>query len=125
MTKKPAFSREIQNLIAQFRGLPKDKSRSIPRESKPIESLLDLCVKKYKIGQIRPEDTIMAHWKTIIGPENAHRCCPKKISRNILIISTTNPVIRNELQFKQPQILKNLQTLPGCQNITGITFIIG
>lgn len=119
------FSREIENLIAQFRGLPKNLSRSTLRESKGIEGLIDKCVKSYKIGEAHPTDHIMANWKEIVGAKNAHRCSPKTFSRGSLIVTVANPVIRNELQFNRLQIMKRIQALPGCDSLSGITFLAG
>ncbi len=121
----PPFSRNIENLIAQFRGLPRNLSRSTLRDSKAIDALVDACVKSYNIGEEHHTDHIMANWKDIIGAKNAHRCCPKTLSRGNLVITVANPVIRSELQFNRHQIIQRIQALPGCQNISGITFIAG
>lgn len=123
--KPGPFSRSVENLIAQFRGLPKNLSRSTLRESKGIDFLVDSCVKSYKIGDDHHTDQIMANWKDIIGEKNAHRCCPKKLSRGNLVISVANPVVRNELQFDYMKILKRIQALPGCNSISGINFVAG
>lgn len=120
-----AFSRDIENLIAQFRGLPRNLSRSTLRESRPIDSLIQSCLKSYKIGETRPEEQIMANWKDIVGQKNAHRSRPKTISRGSLVIVVANPTIRNELQFDREQIIKRLCNLSGCANISDITFIAG
>lgn len=119
------FSRDIENLIAQFRGLPKNLSRSTLRDSKGIDFLIDSCVKSYKIGEEHHTDHIMANWKDIVGVKNAHRCCPKTFSRGNLVISVANPVVRNELQFSRSQIIKQIRALPGCESISGITFVAG
>lgn len=119
------FTREQENLIALFRNLPINRSKSILRQSKKIDTLIENNLKFYKIGQPRPQDTIMSHWKDIVGSQHAHRCCPKTITRNTLIITVANPVIRNELQFNQLQILQKIQSLPQCENISTITFLAG
>ena len=119
------FSRDIENLIAQFRGMPENLSRSTLRDSKGIESLIDSCVKSYKIGEEHHTDQIMANWKDIVGIKNAHRCCPKTLSRGNLIVAVANSVVRNELQFKSREIINKIQALRGCESILGITFVAG
>lgn len=123
--KPLAFSREVENLIAQFRGLPGNLSRSTLRESKSINGILENCLKVYKIGEARPTDQIMANWKSIVGEKNAHRCCPKTLSRGNLVIAVANPVVRSELQFIRGRIMEEIRALPGCGGITGITFVAG
>ena len=119
------FSREAENLIAQFRGLPKNRSRSTLRESKSIDVLIENLIKSYKIGEARASDHIMANWMDIVGSKNAPRCCPKTITRGNLIITVANPIVRNELQFARSVILKRIRALPGCQEISGLTFLSG
>lgn len=119
------FSRDVENLIAQFRGLPKDLSRSTLRETKGLDFLIDGCVKSYKIGEDHHTDQIMANWKSIVGEKNAHRCCPKTLIRGNLLISVANSVVRSELQFNRSQIIEKIKALPGCDIITGITFFAG
>lgn len=122
---RSSFSRDIENLIAQFRGIPRDLSRSTLRDSKGINFLIDNCVKSYKIGEEHHTDQIMANWKDIVGIKNAHRCCPKTFSRGNLVIAVANPVVRNELQFKSREIISQIQALQGCESISGITFVAG
>lgn len=119
------FPKNIENLIAQLRGLPQNFARSTLRPAKTIDSLIDVNLKSLKLGQPRPEEFIMEHWETIVGKKNAHRSCPKIISKGTLIISVANPVVRNELQFDRIRILKHLSTLPGCNRISNIAFLAG
>lgn len=120
-----SFPQDIENLIAQLRGLPQDYSRSRLRHSQTIDYLIDVNLKSLKLGQPRPEDHIMANWRNIVGEKNAHRSCPKIISKGTLIISVSNSTIRNELLFERSNILKRLCALPGCQHIAGISFLAG
>lgn len=112
------FSKEIQSLIASLRGIPSDRNYRATRPSKSIFDLLSSGLKKYKIGEIRPEALIMGQWKEIVGPSFAHRCSPKTITADgTLIIQTSNSTIKNELLFNQSKILKQIQNIEGCKNI--------
>lgn len=115
------FTRRVENLIAELRNLPTDKSRLRDRGSKPISDLLDTCLKKYKIGQLRPEDIIMSNWKDIVGSKNAHRSCPQAIlSGGVLAIKANNAVIRSEMSFQKQAILAKVRQYPECASIKSI-----
>lgn len=122
---RPNFPRNVENLIAQLRGLPTNFSKSSLRPTKTIDALIDFNLKSLNLGSARPEEMIMANWKDIVGEKNAHRSCPKTISRNTLLISVANSVLRNELEFEKVNILKRVQALSNCKKITGLRFIIG
>lgn len=122
---RPVFPRSVENLIAQLRGLPTNSSKSSLRPTKSIDALIDFNLKSLNLGSARPEEVIMANWKDIVGEKNAHRSCPKTITRNILIITVANSVLRNELEFEKISILKRIQALAHCKKIIGLRFLIG
>lgn len=126
MTQKPyKFSRKTENLIANLRGVPEDHS-PITRETRDLNSLLDRLLDRYKIGQDSLEDRIRESWTSIVGEVNARYCTPKKIERErTLIISVSNPIIRQELQFNQAILLKKLKALKGGAKLNRLTFIAG
>lgn len=119
------FSKQEANLIAQLRGLPINSSKSTLKPVKTIDSLIELNLKFLKLDQPRPQEFIMQNWEAIIGEKNASRACPKTISKDTLIITVANPVVRNELQFDRVRILKQLRALPGCNFISNISFLAG
>lgn len=123
--KKANFSRETENLIAQLRGLPKNSSKSRLRPSKTIEDLIDFNLKSLKLGAPRPEESLMANWKMIVGEKNAPRSCPKSITRNVLFITVANSIIRNEMEFEKINILKRIHSLAHCKNIVSLRFLVG
>ncbi len=120
------FSREVENLIANLRSLPEDKSRSNLRQSYPIDSLIEVILKRYKIGKPTSEETIMAHWTKIMGEDNAHRCSPQRLDEaGTLLVAVNNPVLRRELMFQRAPILKKIQALSECAHIKAIVFMAG
>jgi len=125
MCSLPKFTRETENLIAQLRGIPINLSKSTIRPSKSIEHLIDFNLKSLNLSAARLEETIMANWKTIVGAKNAPRCCPKTITRNVLIITAANSIIRNELEFDRINILNRIHALQECQPIIGLRFLLG
>lgn len=113
------FNRATQNLIADFRRLPRDRSRAIERSTLPLGNLLDTLREQYRIGEPRLEEIIMREWRTIVGNERAHRCAPERILDGCrLVIYVSNATLRNEMQFDQRRILRRLQRIPGCHVIT-------
>jgi len=116
------FSREVNNLIANLRGVPEDRSRSRPRGAKPIDSVVEVILERYKIGQPTAEEVIVKHWKAIVGEETAHRARPMKlVNGKQLIILAANSVIKQELLFAERQILKRIRALPECSAIRDVS----
>lgn len=121
------FSRQTENLIANLRGLPENRSRSRIRPAAPMETLVEKILQRYKIDKPRLEDTLMANWKSIVGEKNAHRCRPTRLveKETKLLIFTANTIVRSELQFNQRKIIQKINTLPDCQKIKAIGFQAG
>lgn len=120
------FPREVQNLIADLRGLPHDRSKAIENGAAKLDTLLEVILKQYKIGEKTPQQEIMENWRSIVGAGNAHRCSPARIVSNIkLVVRVSNPVLRQELQFQKRQILQRLHDLPTCKSLRDITFTAG
>lgn len=116
------FSREVNNLIANLRGLPEDESRSRPRDVKPIDSVVEVILERYKIGKPTAEEIIVKNWKEIVGEETAHRCRPMKlVNGKQLVILASNSVIKQELLFSERQILKRIRALPECGAIRDVS----
>lgn len=119
------FSRHAENLIANLRGVPEDYS-PIVRETVDMGVVFDKILYRYKIGIDSLEDRIREQWIQIVGPANANHCNPVRIERETtLIISVSNPIIRQELQFNQRLILKNLSTIKDGRRIRCLVFRSG
>lgn len=126
MSKKAyKFSRQTENLIANLRGVPEDYS-PIGREIRDMGGIFDRILDRYKIGVDSLEDRIRENWVRIVGTQNAQHCNPVRIEReNSLIITVSNPVIRQELQFNQSLILKNLKSIEKGHRIRYVVFRSG
>ncbi|OUW18538.1 MAG: hypothetical protein CBD18_02510 [Opitutales bacterium TMED158] len=119
------FSRSAENLIANLRGVPEDYS-PIVRETRDMGAVFDRILERYKIGVESLEDRIRDNWAQIVGPANATHCSPARIERErTLIIAVSNPIIRQELQFNQAILLKNLRSIPQGEQIRSVVFRSG
>ncbi len=118
-----AFSRKIENLIANLRGLPEDTSRSFLRKEKHLGDLLKSL--EYKnVKQQSVYDAILSNWAALLGPEYASRCQPLRLSEgNTLIISVPNATLRQQLHFQKNALLKKLQALPLCRGMQNIVLL--
>src|SRR5476651_1602129 len=117
------YPRQTNNLIATLRGLPEDHSVAKLRPAYALGSLIEVLEEKYKLGQAKVEDLIAQHWTEIVGKEAAHRSNPQKvIGGAILLIQLSNPVLLQELRFKQNQILDRIHRLPGGGIIKAVNF---
>jgi len=117
------FSREVEELIANLRGIPMDEDLS-PRGIVPLSSALQVILEQYRIGQKTPQMELMEHWKDIMGEEAAQRCAPARFSNQgtHLTILVHNATLCQELQFQKPEILRRIRTLPTCQTVKRLTF---
>lgn len=127
MERKPyRFSKSVERLIANLRGVPEDTEGIPPKTERDVSSVVDRLMAKYKIGVESLEDRINENWPKIVGAANAKNCTPSRIDRETtLIIAVANPVIRQELEFNKRLILKNLHTLEGARKIRAIVFKSG
>jgi hypothetical protein len=118
------FSVETEQLISELRGLPHDDSRRIDSGSAKLDSVIEVILKQYRIGEKTPQQVLMENWREVIGQSHAHRCSPLRIVNHTqLVVQVSNAVLRQELQFKERQILKKIQTLEGCQNIRQLRLV--
>lgn len=114
------FSKPIEDIIADFRGLPRSVSAASKRHPVSLDNLLVIIKERYKLESPSPERTLVQNWDSIFG-KLAGRCNPIRIKdERTLIISVTNPTLRSELNFKKKQILKQIQMLPHCNAISEI-----
>lgn len=119
------FSRSAENLIANLRGVPEDYT-PIVRETVDMGAVFDKILYRYKIGVESLEDRIREQWVQIVGPANAQHCNPVRIERDTtLIIAVSNPIIRQELQFNQTLVLKNLRAIKDGSQIRAVVFRSG
>lgn len=125
--KKPyKFRKNVERLIANFRGIPENYPGEAPKTERPLANVLDRILTKYKIGQDSIEDRIIENWPQIVGPANAKNCAPNRIEKGrTLIIAVSNPVIRQELEFNKRLILQNLHKIEGGKKIRTIYFKSG
>lgn len=110
-------SKQVEDLIADFRGLPRNVSYSSTRPPIPIENLLVVLKEQYKLEEPSPERSLVENWADVFG-KLAGRCNPLRIKDDhILIISVTNQTLRSELQFQKRAILKRIRKLDYCEDI--------
>ena len=120
------FSRNVENLIADFRGLPPDLSRSRLRATRGLGDVVEQILHKYRIGMSTPEDAIRQAWNEIVGEGNATFCHPLRIDRErTLVIGVSNPVVRQELLFHKATILQRIRTIPAAHHIADVVIRTG
>ena len=127
MPEPHEFSRPIENLIAELRGLPGDQSRSKKRQEQPLGTAIDKLLHKYHIGKDAPDHTIRQHWAEIVGNANAAYSHPVKIDGKTgkLLVQVTHAVVRDELRLLETILLQRVRQLPDCERVTGLTLRAG
>ena len=119
------FSRAVENLIAGFRELPNDQSRSKRRKIVDLASLIDELLVKYRISHDSIEHSIRAKWPELVGAANASYSHPLAVERNQLVVLVSHAVVRNELFLHRLSILAKVKKLPGCEGIKGLALRAG
>jgi len=119
------FSREVENLIAGFRGLPEDDTRSKRRKTADLATLIDELLVKYRISHDSLEHSIREKWPELVGVANATYSHPLVVERNQLVVLVSHAVVRNELFHHRAGILEKLRKLPGCGAIKSLALRSG
>jgi hypothetical protein len=120
------FSRAVENLIADLRGAPEDRSRSRKRREHPLGESIDKLLHKYKIGIDAPDHTIQQHWVEIVGSANAAYSHPVRIDKSgRLIVLTSHAVVREELRLLETVLLQRVRQLQGCETVSGLVIRAG
>ena len=115
------FSKKIEDIIADFRGLPHTVTSSSRRQPEPLDNLLVMLQEKYNLEKPSSERSLVENWEVLFGPSLCERCHPVRIKDgHTLIISVTNQTLRSELQFMKRAILKRIQSLEYCADIKDI-----
>lgn len=115
------FSKTTEDLIADFRGLPRAATASSKREPVPLGDALDHVSKQYGLNQPSAERVLVENWQAIFGPNLASRCNPVRIrNETTLIVSVTNQTLRSELRFRKRHILQKIRQFEHCRNITDL-----
>jgi hypothetical protein len=120
-----AFSRAVENLIADLRGLPADEGRSKKRRPSELAVAIDELLVKYRISHDSLEHSIRAQWPALVGAANASYSHPLVVERNLLVVLVSHAVVRNELFMHRDAILAKLRQLPGCAEIKGLALKTG
>jgi len=119
------FSRTVENLIADLRGLPEDDGRSRKRKPTDLGSLIDALLIKHRISHDSLEHSIRDKWPEIVGVANATYSHPLVVERAQLIVLVSHAVVRNELFQHRLNILAKVKKLPGCEGIKGLSLRVG
>ena len=119
------FSRAVENLIAGFRVLPEDSSRSKRRTPTDLTALVDELLIKYRISHDSLEHSIREKWVELVGVANASYSHPVVIEKGLLVVLVSHAVVRNELFLHRQSILEKLRKVPGCTAIKGLDLRTG
>ena len=119
------FSRAVENLIADLRDLPGDRSRAKNRKPSELTTLVGELLVKYRISHDSLEHSIRDKWPELVGVANASYSHPIAVERNLLVVLVSHAVVRNELFQHRETIMEKLKLLPGCAHIKGLALRTG
>ncbi|MDR0590632.1 MAG: DUF721 domain-containing protein [Puniceicoccales bacterium] len=118
------FSRKIQNLIADFRGLPRDDSLSKSRDERSIAQLFHEILKKYAIkSSVEIAEAVLENWPRIAGNTLCKLCTPQGITAaGTLTVKVQNSVVRQELFLQKKEILQRIHEICPQSGIGDVVF---
>ena len=119
------FSRAVENLIADIRGLPVDNSRSKKRRPTELTTVIDELLVKYRISHDSVEHSIREKWAELVGVANASYSHPLTVEKKLLVVLVSHAVVRNQLFMHKDSIVEKLRKLPGCAEIKGLALRSG
>lgn len=121
---KGRFSRSVQNLLANLRGLPEDRGRSTDRPMRTIDDAVRDAFRKLRLDKPTPESAIVAHWHELLPHKLARRCAPLRVLEGgKLIVQCENSVVKSEARFHERAMLAKIRLLRGCQEVRSIGFV--
>jgi putative hydrolase of the HAD superfamily len=121
---KGKFSRTVQNLLANLRGLPEDRGRSSDRPMKSMDEAVLDAFKMLRLDKPVPEDAIVASWHELLPVKLAKRCAPLRVLEGgKLVVQCENSIIKSEVRFHERAMLAKIRTLRGCQDVRSISFV--
>lgn len=121
---KGRFSRTVQNLLANLRGLPEDRGRSTDRALRSIDDAVQDAFRKLRLDKPAPETAIVAHWLELLPLKLARRTAPLRVLEGgKLVVQCENAVIKSEVRFHERAMLAKIRQLRGCQDVRAISFV--
>ncbi len=125
--KQRAHERAHEDLLSDFRGVPTRATPAVLNRATALGETIRHLMQSLKSPTPRIEQLLDKQWETIIGDKKlaAHASIQRLAEDNSLVVIVPNAVVRNELQFKKPQILKRARAVNGGQVIRAIIFRAG
>ena len=112
MPENRPFNQQAMNLIADFQGLPITNTRASMGKELGLDAIMDRLIERFQIHGARPEETIAAHWMTIVGERFAQHSFPVRLDRGRrLFVAVSNSVVRQEMWFRRKEFLKRLKII--------------
>ncbi len=116
-----SFSRQVQDLISDFRGLPRGYDPAGERPPTQLGSLIAVIRERHRLDQDCPERVLVENWSRIFEDSYAERCHPVRIiNEDTLVIAINHPVLRSNIMMDSRRYLQRIQSLPMCSGIKRI-----
>lgn len=115
-------ARQIENLLAELRGLPIDTSRSRQRPTLSAHEAVIQALQTYRVGVSSPERELAERWVAIAGPGLGQRSHPVQVAPGAVTIAVNHPTVRQELEWRRGSLLEAIRAVPGCEGTERIRF---
>jgi hypothetical protein len=120
---KGKFSRTVQNLLANLRGLPEGPRRSSDRPMKSVDDAVQDAFKKLRLDKPVPETAIVAHWLELLPQARQTLGALARARGGELVVQCENSVVKSEIRFHERAMLAKIRLLRGCQEVRAISFV--
>ena len=112
MPENRPFNQQAMNLMADFHGLPITNAHASMGKELGLDAIMDRLIERFQIHGARPEETIAAHWMTIVGERFAQHSFPVRLDRGRrLFVAVNNSVVRQEMWLRRKEFLNRLKII--------------
>jgi predicted nucleic acid-binding Zn ribbon protein len=92
-----------------------------PETCEPVSDLVPKLLKKWGLDEQLWQQTLLAEWESLVGPQVAQHARPGRLERKTLHVFVRHPMWLSELsRYGQKQMLANLQKRFGEDKIKAI-----
>ena len=107
-------------------NLPAGLAEGKPRHPISMESLVEKVWEDWGIGEDETaEGVISGNWQKIVGKYLSGKCAPVNLSKDgkTLQIRASSSTIKQELSFKKPELLKQINKFKKCQKVAHLRIL--
>jgi hypothetical protein len=98
--------------------------RRPPSKPVPVSGLLAVVLRRAGLDATLRMVELVRCWSTVVGPQMAQRTWLEALREGVLVVATDHPIWKQELLFRQGEILKRAALILGDAKPTELTTVL-